>query len=146
MPLCEEGRPDDAEPPAAADHAVEAALDVDGGWRSERAEAFDGRDRVILPCVLAEMGPSCADATVYVMTTGGVLLCQMDIPALAAGGLPQVERTPASPPASSAFFAAALPGTVPALPFALVRELPSASFDSGGAPRDGFVSLSCPPS
>lgn len=145
LPLCEEGRPESTDGSVSPD-SPDSPDDDDGPLAEPAEHGAPEEPSLILPCVLAEMGPSCADATFYLVTTTGILLCQMDIPALAAGGLPQVERTPARLPASSAFFAAALPVEVAAVPPALVRELPAADVDDAGLARDGFARSSCPPS
>jgi hypothetical protein len=127
-PFCEEDRPDsEAEAPDPA----------------ERAE----RERIILPCVLAEMGHSCTDATVYVLTTAGVLLCQFDIPVLAVGaGLPQVERANASVSGITSLSMVALPVDAARLPPLLAVDLSVAPPRLAAAPRDGYDRLSSPPS
>ncbi len=133
--LCEEGKADaDADEPAAAEPEPE---------------------RVILPCALADgvsMGGAagCADAAVYVVTTAGVLLCQIDIPALAdAGSGAHFEDAPAlpAPPPSSAFTAAAAAAASGArLPPVFARVLAAAPTDGAGGLRDGHARFSVPPS
>jgi hypothetical protein len=139
LALCEEGHADDAR----ADDVRGGELDV------EEAAA----PTVILPCSLADAGAgawgaACADASFYVVNPAGVLLCQIELPALSTSGLPQVERTPATPApgSSSTFFAAGLPAPLVRLPAPLVVDLPPPPTAPPGAARDGHGKLSVPPS
>jgi hypothetical protein len=109
--------------------------------------------RVILPCAVAEHvltstgDLACADATLYVVTHAGTLLCEVDVPALVASSMPTVERAPgATLSASSAFSAAGLAPTFTGIVPPLVVDLPRAPFHSGAAPRDGFTRAPSVPS
>lgn len=102
--------------------------------------------RVILPCAVAERvftangDLACADATLYVVTHAGMLLCEVDVPALVASSMPTVERAPgATLSASSAFSAAGLSPSITSILPPLVVDLPRAPFNSGAAPREGFT-------
>jgi hypothetical protein len=122
--------------------------DPDGDDSSDDTPALTDA-RVILPCAIADTPNGCADAAIYVMTTGGVLLCEIDIPALVEGtGLPEVEQTPAAPTATS--FATALvvgmPPAEPGLAPVIVRDLPVRAACDHGEARDGFTRRHIPPS
>src|SRR5690349_11954249 len=102
--------------------------------------------RVILPCAVAEHvltstgDLACADATLYVVTHAGTLLCEVDVPALVASSMPTVERAPgATLSASSAFSAAGLASVPTGVVPPLVVDLPRAPHASAAAPRDGFA-------
>jgi hypothetical protein len=108
--------------------------------------------RVILPCAVAEHvltasgDLACADATLYVVTHAGTLLCEVDVPALVASSSPTVERAPAATlSASSAFSAAGLASLSTGVVPPLVVDLPRAPLPSGATPQDGFTrALSVP--
>lgn len=109
--------------------------------------------RVILPCAVAEHvltatgDLACADATLYVVTHAGTLLCEVDVPALVASSMPTIERAPgATLSASSAFSAAGLAPSFAGIVPPLVVDLPGAPVDSGAAPRDGFTRAPSVPS
>lgn len=109
--------------------------------------------RVILPCAVAEHvltatgDLACADATLYIVTHAGTLLCEVDVPALVASTMPTVERSPgATLSASSAFSAAGLSPTMTSLLPPLVVDLPRPHIDSGIAPRDGYTRAPSVPS
>lgn len=109
--------------------------------------ADNGAGRVILPCFLAEVGSWCAEASFYVVTPSGVLLCQHELPALvAAAGRPQVEQAPANPSASSSLSAVAIPVGEPSVPTAPYRELPALRPRREGKATDGFAARCVPPS
>jgi hypothetical protein len=132
---------------ASASLRASPVCDTDGDESDDTPALTDAR--VILPCAIADTPNGCADAAIYVMTTGGVLLCAIDIPALVEGtGLPEVEQTPAAPTATSVASALVI-GMPPAehgLAPVIVRDLPvRASCDHGEA-RDGFTRRHIPPS
>lgn len=105
----------------------------------------DGPVRVILPCGVAEQvllagDLACADANPYLVTHNGTLLCELDVPALAATTSPVLERAPAATlSSSSAFSAAGVAPAVSALVPPLVVELLGARPHVPMAPREGFV-------
>lgn len=85
-------RREDTTERAAADPVVESV-------------AFSGGlEELIIPCAMAEsdqLGPWCVDATVYLVTTSGTLLCRVTLPAvdLATSSSPDLEdRDPAPAP------------------------------------------------
>jgi hypothetical protein len=100
--------------------------------------------RPVLPCALAESGElnadaACADATFYVVTPAGVLLCQIDVDLLVSGSSTTIERAPpahAGSPMSSAVTALASHGVDLPVPVAWLR--PSSADTASGGPRDGF--------
>jgi hypothetical protein len=120
---------------------------------AEIAVAPEVAPRVILPCAVAEHvltstgDLACADATLYVVTHAGTLLCEVDVPALVASSMPTVERAPgATLSASSAFSAAGLASVPTGIVPPLVVDLPRAPLDSNAAPRDGFTRAPSVPS
>jgi hypothetical protein len=143
-PLCVDGTDD------ASDDLPAALASGANGANANAADRVAEEARVILPCAVADTGNGCADASIYVLTTGGVLLCQIDIPALAAGGqaLPEVEQIPGTPPPSSSGTAAVagLPPAGAVLPPVLVRDALRAPADECGTASDGYTRLSTPPS
>lgn len=130
---------------APAAHA--SPLCVDGDDDTDDAPQA-APERVILPCALADGAAGCADAAVYVLTTGGVLLCEIDIPALTQQGeAPIVEDTPGVPASISvAASAYAVPVDLPALPPLLVRDAPRAPAQHPGHRRDVVLTEAPPPS
>jgi hypothetical protein len=109
--------------------------------------------RVILPCAVAEHvltatgDLACADATLYVVTHAGTLLCEVDVPALVASSMPTIERAPgATLSASSAFSAAGLAPSFTGIVPPLVVDLPRAPLDPSATPRDGFTRAPSVPS
>lgn len=116
------------------------------------ADAVEHREReappprLILPCAVAEHvltatgDLACADATLYVVTHAGTLLCEIDVPALVASSSPTIERAPAATlSASSAFSAAGLASLQISLLPPLVVDLPRGAPVTTSAPRDGFA-------
>lgn len=95
-------------------------VDDERGDRGERAAASERRDasvdspvlaadlagieELIVPCGMVEsdqLGPWCVDATVYLVTTSGTLLCRVALPAvdIASSSSPDLEdRDPAPTP------------------------------------------------
>jgi hypothetical protein len=121
--------------------------DTDGD-ESDDAPAFVD-SRVILPCAIADTPNGCADAAIYVMTTGGVLLCEIDIPALVERStLPEVEQIPGAPaaPSSAAASLIGMPPSTSHAPPVLVRELPAHASCVDGEARDGHTWRHIPPS
>ena len=144
---------------AFAAHASPLCVDTADGHDSPEGddvavgvgEDSPAPERVILPCALADNGngPSakCNDAAIYIVTTGGVLLCQIDIPALEAqNGLPAVDQKPATAASSTTFASPALPAAPPRVPVALVRDVVTAAAAPIGAPCDGYARHTTPPS
>ena len=103
--------------------------------------------RVILPCSLAEHAfvvpsgdPSCADATIYVVTDAGVLLCQIDVAALASSTTLTIEQAPSATFSSStAFSAAGIPSFASTLMPPLVVDLAGPLPAAWALPRDGHA-------
>jgi hypothetical protein len=97
--------------------------------------------RPIFPCALAEsgeLGAACADVAFYVVTPGGVLLCQIEVDLLIAGSSTNIERAPTglpgAPPGGAVHaLAAGALGVSP--PVAWIRPPPAPR--SGLGPRDG---------
>ena len=102
--------------------------------------------RLILPCALAEHAlvasgyPSCADAAIYIVTDAGVLLCQIDVSALASSIPLHIESAPvANMSTSSAFAASAVPACGAALAPPLAVDLLANCPELHALPRDGFA-------
>lgn len=106
----------------------------------------------VLPCAMVEsgvLGPACTDATFYVVTDAGVLLCTVDVDtfdtfALAQAPTRSVEDSPAAPAgtvgAGLAGFAV-VPDSA-RLPPCLARDLPRAP---GGVPQRPLDRTDRPP-
>lgn len=131
--------------PAAAIPATLTACEEDG--HSDEVQATPEPARMILPCSLAEHAfvspssgdPSCADAAIYLVTDAGVLLCQIDVSALASSSLPHIEKAPpATFATSTAFSAGGIPAVGAALPPPLVVDLAAVPGPAPALPRDGF--------
>lgn len=93
--------------------------------------------RPVFPCALAESGAldaSCADATFYVVTPAGVLLCQIDVDILASASSTTIERAPPAfpgSPSSSAVHALASSGADVPPPIACLRPRAGPAFAGG---------------
>src|SRR5688572_28143055 len=115
--------------------------DDEGEGEANEVAVETPRERPLLPCALAESGvldASCADATFYVVTPQGILLCQIDVDLLVSSGTSSVERAPPVAPGSSssaAPHALASFGESLAPPVAVERQPPEVALSIG--PRDG---------
>lgn len=135
-------------PPERATSERSTACEDEGRSIEEQHEVIAPEPaRVILPCALAEHAfvvpsgdPSCADATIYVVTDAGVLLCQIDVAALASATTLTIEQAPqATFSSSTAFSAAGIPSFASTLMPPLVVDLAGARPAAWALPRDGHA-------
>lgn len=107
----------------------------------------------VVPCAMVEsgvLGPACADATFYVMTDAGVLLCSVDVDTFQLTQAPAraVETLPAIPVAGVGAGLAAF-ATVPdgfALPACLACDVDTRPLERAGARLDRGDRPPLPPS
>jgi hypothetical protein len=96
----------------------------------------------IVPCAMAEngfFGPACADAPVYVVTTGGVVLCQVNLAVVAPSGAAlQISARPVAPLSTSWSFTAphAVAAYAPRLPAPVVDTAARCPVAVRGPPAD----------
>jgi hypothetical protein len=101
--------------------------------------------RVILPCGVADNvitagNASCADATFYIVTADGEVLCQIELPVLAPSTTTSIERAPGGLPSSSSSFGAAAHATdIGRLPLPCVVDLAAGGSSSASIPADGHA-------
>jgi hypothetical protein len=107
----------------------------------------------VVPCAMVEsgvLGPACADASFYVVTDAGVMLCTVDIDTFSLTVAPAraVESAPAAPTGAMGFgmSVSALAPEGVALPSCLARELARADVAPLLPPRDRSDRPPVPPS
>ncbi len=116
--------------------ALAAPAAASGVCEDARTPAPQRRDdaELILPCAIAEsgvLGPACQDAPMYVVTHGGVVLCQVDLAVVLPGSsTPFVTTRPALPAQHHSSS-----GQEPALPSATPLLRAQTSGDAARAPR-----------
>ena len=107
----------------------------------------------VVPCAMVEsgvLGPACADASFYVVTDAGVMLCTVDVDTfeLAVAPARAVETAPAAPTSAMGFgmSASALAPEGVSLPVCLARDIARAGIAPQLPPRDRSDRPPVPPS
>ena len=122
----------------AAPAAASGICDPENPEGDEIVEQLDA----IIPCAMAEngfFGAACADAPVYVVTTTGVVLCQVSLAVVApTGSTTEISARPVAPLGTTWSFTAphALASFAARLPPPVIDDAPRSPVALRGPPAD----------